>query len=158
MSKVLCALFWNLHSLPFFPLSLLEGKFQNKTCTQPLTNLSPVKCQRRQRACYLLQRQFHFRAGVKMKTFSLFVSDLHRSLQLNEKRRRLRQFQLLKLGSTNMRTVWFGQIWSDLILVPVGLNIIAGSSPSLMCYLAIFDVYVGSFVASKCGRTFSYNC
>ena len=37
-SKVLCALFWNLHSLPVLPLSPLECKFQNKTCTEPLTH------------------------------------------------------------------------------------------------------------------------
>ena len=37
-SKVLCALFSNLHSLPFLPLSLpLKCKFQNKTRTEPST-------------------------------------------------------------------------------------------------------------------------
>ena len=35
-SKVLCALFWNLHSLHFLPLTPLECKFQNKTSTEPL--------------------------------------------------------------------------------------------------------------------------
>ena len=29
MSKFLCSLFCNLHSLPFLPLSPLQGKFQN---------------------------------------------------------------------------------------------------------------------------------
>ena len=36
-SKVLCALFRNLHTLPFLPLSPLEGKFQSKTRMEPLT-------------------------------------------------------------------------------------------------------------------------
>ena len=36
-SKVLHALFWNLHSLPFLPVSPLECKFQNKTGTESLT-------------------------------------------------------------------------------------------------------------------------
>ena len=36
-SKVLCALFFNLHSLPFLLLSPLWWKFQNKTRTEPLT-------------------------------------------------------------------------------------------------------------------------
>ena len=36
-SKVWCALFKNLHSLPFLPLSPLRWKFQNKTGTERLT-------------------------------------------------------------------------------------------------------------------------
>ena len=38
ISKVPCALFWNLHSLPFLPIAPLECKFQNKTCTEPFTH------------------------------------------------------------------------------------------------------------------------
>ena len=37
-SKVLCALFRNLHSLPFLPLFPVKGKLQNKACTEPLTS------------------------------------------------------------------------------------------------------------------------
>ena len=37
MSKVLCSIFGNLHSLPFLPLSPLWWNFQNKTSTEPLT-------------------------------------------------------------------------------------------------------------------------
>ena len=38
-SKVLCALSWNLHSLPFLPLSPQWWKFQIKTGTEPFTQL-----------------------------------------------------------------------------------------------------------------------
>ena len=34
MSNVLCAMFWNLHSLPFLPISPLWCKFQNKSHTE----------------------------------------------------------------------------------------------------------------------------
>ena len=44
--KVQCALFLNLHSLPFLPLSPLECKFKNKTGTEPfiLEYLAPLYC------------------------------------------------------------------------------------------------------------------
>ena len=36
-SKVLCAIFGNLHSLPFLPLFPLWCNFKNKIGTEPLT-------------------------------------------------------------------------------------------------------------------------
>ena len=41
MSKVVCAIFGNLHSLPFIPLSPLWCNFQSKTGTEPLTSSFP---------------------------------------------------------------------------------------------------------------------
>ena len=38
VSKVLCAIFGNLHSLPYLPLSPLWCNFKNKIGTEPLTS------------------------------------------------------------------------------------------------------------------------